>query len=374
MKVHYISACFDSSGYAESARNYIQALQLAGVDISLTPISFEQQKPNLGSLNAELNALVNKPNNAQIQIIHLTPENYVRFDKKGKYNIAYTTWETSKLPDQWVPLLNSMNEVWVPSEHNKRIFIESGVLKPIYVFPHAVSNKVSSPNTEELGINKEDNEFMFYSIFQWTERKNPTALLKAYLTEFTSKEKVSLVLKTYFMNPQNPTEKDQLKEAINNVKKRLYLPDMPKILLISDLLSQDQIQRLHETGDCFVSLHRCEGFGMPIAEAMQASKPVIVTDYGGPSDFVKNNVTGFTVPYMMTPCYGMPWPTYNGSMEWAEADVMAARKHMRHVYENRNIGNRVGKTAKEWLDNNFSHQKIGNNMLARLEEISKRLR
>jgi glycosyltransferase involved in cell wall biosynthesis len=176
------------------------------------------------------------------------------------------------------------------------------------------------------------------------------------------------------MNPNNPGEVDQLKEAINQVKKRLYLEKYPKILLISNLLSQDQMQTLHQTGDCFVSLHRCEGFGMPIAEAMQASKPVIVTDYGGPADFVKHNVTGLTVPYMMTPCYGMPWPTYNGNMEWAEADIMTARRHMRHLFEYRTTGEKFGKQGKAYLDTHLSHQAVGSMMLSRLEDIQKRLR
>jgi glycosyltransferase involved in cell wall biosynthesis len=95
---------------------------------------------------------------------------------------------------------------------------------------------------------------------------------------FKENEMVTLVLKSYFMNPDNSVESNQMKEMIGNIKRRLYLPSFPKILLISSLLSREQILSLHKIGDCYVSLHRCEGFGIPIVEAMAAGKPVIASN------------------------------------------------------------------------------------------------
>lgn len=369
MQVQYIGALFDASGYAGAARNYIFALDQAGIELKLIPVSFEKNHPDLGAKHSRLEQLVAKQINPTIQIIHLTPENFPRFINKYKYNIGYTTWETSKLPEHWPALINQVDEVWVPCEHNKAMFIQSGVTKPIHVIPHCFEEDLS---VETLSFVKEPNEFTFYSIFQWTERKNALGLLKAYLTEFSLKENTNLVLKTYFMNPGDSAEKEQLKEMINSFKKRLYLKDYPKITLISEMLSRGQINDLHSNvGDCFISLHRAEGFGMPIAEAMMASKPVISTGYGGPVDFIEHQKTGYIVSHQMTPCSGMPWPTYHGHMEWAEPNIMEARKYMREVFSNRTLVSSMGTAAKESVKKNLSYQAIGTLMQNRLLEIGK---
>jgi len=127
MKVTYISACMDNSGYAEAARNHIAALHQVGVTVEVKAISFEGFRSNLGKLGGLVGSLIhNKPNN-RMQIIHTTPECYSQFLGHGKYNIGFCAWETSKLPEKWVPLINQLDEVWVPCEHNKKVFTESGI-------------------------------------------------------------------------------------------------------------------------------------------------------------------------------------------------------------------------------------------------------
>jgi glycosyltransferase involved in cell wall biosynthesis len=371
MKVRYIAPCFDSSGYAEAARGYIEALDSVGVEVQLMPMTFERQKPDLGKLEEKLKTMAARPNDARIQIIHMTPENYPRFRRADRYNIAYTTWETNRLPEGWANSINQMQECWVPCEHNVKVFRDSGVKVPIKCIPHTFRVSDIETTTELPLTNKDPSEFTFYSIFQWTERKHPSALIKAYLSEFKADEKVCLVLKTYFVNPDNADEAKQLKEVIKSIKERMYLKAYPKILLISSLLSKPQINSLHQQGDCFVLTHRCEGFGMPIVEAMAAGKPSIYTNYGGPEDFGKgfNSPVGFPIRYDMTPCHGMPWPIYHGHMDWAEPSVAHTREHMRTVFNNRQLAKEVGQTARAWVSEELSHTKIGNLMKTRLEEI-----
>lgn len=373
MNVSYVAACLDSSGYAQAARNHIGALTHAGVNVDVVPVSFEGYRSDLGKLGALVQSLVKRHAPGDIQILHLTPENYVRSVDPKKYNIGYSAWETDRLPEKWVPMINKLDEVWVPCEHNKKVYEDSGITKPIFVMPHPfdVQDQTEACSVDSSVANVSEDDFVFYSVFQWLERKNPVDLLKAYLTEFTSKDKVALVLKTYIVNPNNPQEAAKIKTLIQEVKKKLYLKDYPKILLISSLLSRAQICSLHRDSDCYVSLHRCEGFGIPIAEAMIAGKPVIATKYGGPEDFAESQSL---VPYTMTPVFGMPWPNYTGKMNWAQPDLLSARKQMRYLYENQEFAKEMGEHGKQEIQNKLSWEVQGKRMKDRLEEIQKGLK
>jgi len=327
MDITYVSACADASGYGEAARNHIAALDSAGVKVNVKPISFEGYRSDLGKLGIAIQNMIGKHHGGKIQIIHATPENYIKFKSQIQYNICYCAWETDRLPFGWKELINQMDEVWVPSNHNKQVFINSGITKPICVMPHPFHNDDDEDTSKEIVIsNIGKDDFVFYSIFQYLERKNPIDLLKAYLTEFKSNEKVVLVLKTYLTNPNNPAENERIKQRIKEIKSRLYLKEYPRVLLISSLLSREQMRTLHRQGDCYVSLHHCEGYGIPIAEAMLAKNPVIATRYGGPDDFAQSQML---LDYQMSPVYGMPWRHYTGDMNWAQPDVCQAKEYMR---------------------------------------------
>jgi glycosyltransferase involved in cell wall biosynthesis len=364
----------DSSGYAEAARNHIAALDSVGVKVEVKPVSFEGYRSDLGKLGAIVQSKVkNNPKN-KIQILHLTPQNYSKFIGSNNYNIGYCAWETSLLPEPWVPMINALDEVWVPCEHNIQCFKDSGITVPVYCMPHPFDVQYTDQVDQANAVvaNREPDELLFYSIFQWTERKNPLGLLKAYLTEFKKNEQVALVLKTYLMNPGSPKEVDNLKKHIIGIKSKLYQKEFPKLLLITSLLSRGQIQSLHREGNCYVSLHRCEGFGIPIAEAMLAGNPTIATNYGGPADFLTEE-TGYPVDYMMTPCYGMPWGIYTGNMLWAEPDIMDARAKMRSLFENRKRATAIGRQGQKFIQQNFSWEKMGLCMKKRLEAIEAKL-
>lgn len=371
MKIKYIGSIFDSSGYADAARNNIAALHLVGADLEVQAVSFESFKSNLGKLGSLCKKLSEKKHtDPDIQIIHLTPQHFPRMRHPTAYNIGYSTWETSKLPPNWAEMLNSMDELWVPSQHNVEVFKRSGVTKPIYCFPHTF-NTTKEVDSEASSIIQSlaDDEFVFYNIFQWLERKNPISLLIAYLTEFTRDDNVALILKTYLMTPGKENEIDIIKAAVSEVKTKLWLDSYPKVLLITSLLSTDQIASLHARGDCMVSLTRCEGYGIPLAEAMLAGNPVITTNYGGPIDFIDHKRTGFLVESKMTPTFGMPWDIYKGDMKWGDPDIIKTSKYMRLLYENRDRSKAMGIAAKKQLRKDLGWNTIGKAMLERLERV-----
>ncbi len=372
MDITYISACFDNSGYAEAARNHIAALVHGGANVSVFPVSFENFKSDLGSLGEMIKSLVHQKNNSKIHIIHLTPDNYSQAIDNKKYNIGYAAWETDRIPSVWVAQINQLDELWVPCKHNVEVFKNSGVAIPVYCMPHPIDKTYIEPASEPVFVKKED-EFTFYSIFQWTERKHPNGLLKAYLSEFNNQDNVNLVIKTYLRNPNDPRESEIIKEMIKDIKSNLRMEHYPRVSLITSLMSRQQIQSLHKDGDAFVLLHRCEGFGLPVAEAMITGNPVVTTGYGGPSDFVIDRETGFLVSHQLTPVYKMPWGHYKGNMNWAEPNLYEAQKYMRHLYENRDSAHTMGESAKKHMTSNYSWKSMGQLMCKRLKEIESSL-
>lgn len=369
MEVTYIGACLDSSGYAEAARNNIAALNAAGVGLKVVPISFEAKKTSMGKLGDLVKGLIAPDGKTKTRIIHATPPNYSRLVKRGHYNIGYAAWETDRLPDDWIPMLNLLDEVWVPSQHNQAVF-EKDIDIPVHVVPHTFDvNEADNLEKSSPIVKGREGEFYFYSIFQWLERKNPIGLLRAFLTEFKSHERVTLVIKTFRQHPGRPDDAQAITKGIKMIKQTLYLKEYPRLLLISSLMTRDQILALHDQCDCYVSLNRCEGFGIPLTEAMLAGKPVIATHYGGSEDFL-NEDNGWPIDYQMTPVAGMPWHMYKGYMNWAEPDLMQARRAMRYVYENREEAAEKGQKAKAWVKENLNWQTVGQLMKERLGSIN----
>ena len=167
--VKYIGPVFDGSGYAEAARNYVLSLYKKGYPVTLTPISFEQTRPELGEDGKILYSLVNN-NTVDYDkvIVHSTPDLWERWTQfeSNVHVIGYTVWETSKLDPRWTEACNKSAEVWVPSEWNMQVFRDSGVTAPLYKIPHAID----VPNLGELQKFNLDgvpqNPYIFYSIFQ----------------------------------------------------------------------------------------------------------------------------------------------------------------------------------------------------------------
>jgi glycosyltransferase involved in cell wall biosynthesis len=367
VRVHWIGALADSSGYAEASRNYVAtAAKTDGIDLSTQTVSFETEH-TAHALSGLIQSLHGDGNDAKIRVVHLTPDNYSRFISKDCYNVGYTVWETDLLPHGWVEQCNLMDEIWVPSEWNVRVFKKSGVTVPVHSVPHGFS----IPNFDAVApLNFLDNQFLFYSIFQWTERKNPMSLIKAFLTEFYGTKNVALLLKTYRLNTSD-AERAIVRKDIQSIKKSLNLPDLPPIHFVGDLLPTEKMYGLHLRGDCFVLPHRAEGFGIPMAEAMSFGNPVISTGYSGNLEFM-NDDNSLLIDYQITPVCNMAWMGhYNGLMSWADPDISHMKKHMRWVYENRTEACEMGLRGKKTIEADFSWEAIGKIMLAHFNRIEK---
>lgn len=373
-KVKYTGSWGDYSGMGEANRNAIAALVEAGVEVQTEKTSYVKDKTDYGKTFRLCEKLVNNDIDYLFKIIHITPDVLIPTLEPLKYHIAHFFWETDRISSRWVWNLNLMNEVWTGSETTKEVLMMSGVKAPIYIFPQAIDNTIKPEKIKEFKIVHHQG-FLFYSIFEWIERKNPKALLKAYWQEFENEENVSLFLKTYRRNFTSQktftsTEKNEIKKDIGEWKKEVDQKHFPRVFLCSDLLAKHSILKIHRTGDCFVSAHRGEGWGIPQAEAMTFANPVISTGYNGIHDWVNNDLM-FLLKYKMIPVFNMQSNYYENDQKWADISISELMEKMRFVFDNQKKAREIGRKGRTFANNVFSYKSVGESMRNRLEKIMK---
>jgi glycosyltransferase involved in cell wall biosynthesis len=362
-----VSCIFDGSGYGQGIRNWLRGLRAAGVPMWIQPVSFEKDRPELGEEALILESMCKNPVPHDINFVRLSPEVANNFLDPTAINICSCAWETSKIDKHWVECCNKFDAVFVESFWLVNVFKESGVTVPVYCVPNTVD--VSLFKTKE-NVNLEKT-YNFYSIQQWTERKNAMALLKAYFNAFSSKDNVRLVIKTYITRVEQSKEQGQrIKADIENLKKMMNLDkEYPPIYLITEKLSTEAIRTMHEECDCYVLLDRGEGLGLPYMDAAAAGNPILATGFGGSRQFL-NSDNSYEVQWQPAYVFNMGWsPYYRGDQIWAEPNQVHATELMRRVYENREEAFEKGKKARETMETQYNSTVITQRLLSTIADV-----
>jgi len=367
--IKYIAPFFDVSGYAEAARNYVLALYKLGVPLTLVPVSFEQGEAELGEEGRILKSLVNVPIDYNIVLIHLTVEHYQKFIEPGKFNIGYSIWETSRIHDKWVEWINNyVDLVFTASDWGINVYKDSGVLKPMTKIPHCIDVD-KYKEVEEFKVSGVDPAaYKFYAVFQFIERKNPLALIKAYWNAFQNGENVALILKTYRADFSDP-EKEAVKFVLKKLKDTTVFNTYPPIYLVLDKLSNDEMLGLHKYCDCLVHTDRGEGWGLSPFVAGVFGNPIAVTGWGGVTEYAKPD-NSYLIDYMLEPVYGMMIsPFYNAHQLWAYPSIIHTSSIMKGIYANREEAAEKGKKLRSNIIENFSHDVIGNKIVEAIKQV-----
>lgn len=373
--VKYIGAVWDRSGYAEACRNYILSIHKAGIPITVQAISFENNPPPLENLelSMQLQNLCARDIDYDIVIIHTTPDLWpqIRSQYPDKYVIGMTVWETSAIHPRWAQACNQVDAVMVPCQWNLEAFQSSGVIKPIVKVVHGLEPNLFQDIPGDLHIEGlESDRYKFFSILQWHYRKNPLGLIRAFVRAFSSGEKVALVLKTYRGDAPLHEEREFFKNEIAGICQHIPEHLRPPIHVVAESLSGRDMLRLYKTGDCLVSLHRGEGFGLVPAMAGLAEKPVIATGATGNMEYM-NSMNSYPVKYQWAPVTGMsgfnPW--YLPDQAWTEPNVIDAAEKMRHVFTNQEEATVKAKRLASNIRANFNLDKVGQIMLEELHKL-----
>ena len=251
-----------------------------------------------------------------------------------RYVIGMWSWELSVFPEWMTASFADVDEVWTNSEFCRAaVAVDAPV--PVRAFPVPVRDPWRGRPPEATPPSATTTFLFMFDYNSIFERKNPLAAVRAFGTAFADEDDVRLVIKS--INGE--------KHQADREKLRLAVADDPRITLIERYLDQDEMDALFAGADCYLSLHRSEGFGLTIAEAMVRGLPVIATDYSGSTEVLTAD-TGWPVPCRLVPvgegCY--PYPP---DAEWAEPSLEAAVGAMRAVAADPENARKRGMLARE---------------------------
>jgi glycosyltransferase involved in cell wall biosynthesis len=238
---------------------------------------------------------------------------------EGRRTAGLWFWEVSEFPDYWRRSFDEVDEVWVATEHIADA-LRSVTEKPVRTVRVPLTpGPVGEMSRAELGL---PEGFTFLFVFDYRSvfrRKNPLGLVQAFKDAYEAGEGPSLVIKS-ICGDDFPADRAELVEAI---------ADRPEIQLVEDTIPVEAKNAMIANCDCYVSLHRSEGLGLTMAEAMYFGRPVIATAYSGNLDFMTED-NSFLVPYESAKIgpHADPYPPEG---EWAEPDIAAAAAMMRAV-------------------------------------------
>jgi glycosyltransferase involved in cell wall biosynthesis len=236
-------------------------------------------------------------------------------------NFLYFFWEDSLVPKTWIRDFNAaLDAVLVPSKHVEEALIASGLKIPTFLLSPGVEDRFFHTGNKQALRDK--RTFTFLHISSGFPRKGIDKLLAAYFTEFSPAENVRLLLKT-FPNPHNTVG-----EQIRAWRSRGAVAQCEHI---DTDFSDSEVDLLYDEADCAVYPSRCEGFGLPLVEAMARRIPVISTAYGGQMDFCSAE-TALLVSYKLAPSESH---FQIAGAHWAEPDVDDLRRQMRYVFQHR---------------------------------------
>jgi SAM-dependent methyltransferase len=346
-------------GVGEAARRVIDALGAAGVAVA--PIGLTATRsPQDEALGPAAGGAPRFP----VNLICVNADAFSAFAQQmgpaffaDRYSIGLWWWEVSTFPERWLGSFEHVDEVWVGSQH---VADAIAPLSPVPVV--RIRQPVAAPvpaalDHDALGV-PDGPLFLFafdyHSVF---ERKNPLGVIDAFTRAFPADSGPQLVIKS--INHEY--------DETNHERLRTAAAERPDVHLIDRYLSREERDAITAACDCYVSLHRSEGFGFTVAEAMALGRPVIATAYSGTMEFTTRR-NSFLVDYELAPIGPRAEP-YPAEGEWAQPDLDHAAALMRAVVDDPQEARRRGERGAQDIAERHSLQAAGRVMAERLQRI-----
>jgi glycosyltransferase involved in cell wall biosynthesis len=278
--------------------------------------------------------------------------------RPGVYRIAGWSWELEWFPPEYAEQAKLVDEIWTPSDFCSRAVQTVITDRPVRTMrPGVAPPRPADLPREHFGL--APGRFLVLFLFDMgsaMERKNPFGLIRAFRRAFAANEPADLAIKLS-RGDARPAEFAALRAAA----------DRDGVTLINRVMSRAESFALMAMCDCYASLHRAEGFGLTVAEAMLLGKPVVATNYSATTEFLTPEV-GLPVDFTMSPI-GAGHPPYPHDAVWAEPDEEHAAARLRWVFEHPEEARALGARARRHAETVLSVEAVGRRMADRLREI-----
>jgi len=351
-------------GMGEHVRNTAAALHSIGEPFEIFDFN--------ANLNCEIGArewesYIRQQPTGNINILHINADETLSADRifgrsmfEGRYNIGYWAWELERFPTAWKGAIDLVDEIWAPSN-----FIAASLRqvtrKPVHVMPLRVERPQDGHfRPGDYAIIGNAFNFVFYFDFNsYHQRKNPAGVVSAFLSAFPQREMapVRLLIKSIGAEA-HPTIARKFNDLAENDARIFHL---------TETMSAEEMSGLLAFSNCFVSLHRSEGFGRGMAEAMATGVPVIATGYGGNVDFMDES-NSFLVEYRLRPIRAGEY-VYGEGAYWAEPNLEHAAELMKFVHDNPRAAKQRAAKAKRSIAKGHSTKAVAASISRRLDVI-----
>lgn len=359
--VNLIGNICAESGLGQSCRLVASALDKTGFPLSI--YKYEQLGAE-GQGDHSWENRLSKELPYDVNLIHINPHElglaFIQQDASVwnyRYNIGYWLWELEEFPDEWIPCFQCLDEIWAPSE-----FICNAIRKkttlPVRCMPYYVDVHIGTIyDRKHFGI--PEDKFLYLMMYDQSscmERKNPIGVLNAFKMAFEKEnENVGLVIK---INNPTPESRKQIRSVLDGYT---------NVYLIEETLSRDEVNSLTKCVDVVVSLHRAEGFGLVLAEAMLLGTPTVATNWSSNTEFMNENVACMVDYELITIEKDMP--PFKAGNRWADANLDQAAGYMKKLYEDKEYYEMIWKNAKEYAEEKLGMDQAAGRMRERLKEI-----
>jgi glycosyltransferase involved in cell wall biosynthesis len=346
-------------GVGEAARRYVLALRSAGIPVRERNVPL----PGRDAAGSGLPTGPSPPPEAvMFNLLCLNPEQMVPYldspespSRDGRATIGIWSWEVDVVPAGWRAAAAKVDEVWTYSRFAAEL-IGTAIGTPVQDIPPPVS-VAADPVTPSIRWPAGFRVLIMFDYLSTLERKNPIGAINAFRRAFPPGDGATLVVKS--VNGQHRLDRQE--------ELKVTAGGRDDILLIDRTMSGAERDALIASCDCYLSLHRSEGHGLPLAEAMASGKSVVATAYGGNNEFMRES-NSYPVAWTMTPV-GKGVEHYPAAARWAEPDIDHAARLLRRIREDPDDARLRTDRARADVRALLAPEVVGARMYDRLEKL-----